>query len=162
ERLPIASVAKSFTALVVANCGVDLDDPVQRHLPIFPFADVTIRSVLAHEAGLVGGLDAAPSPLGDVLMLRDTERVTTGAYQRSNVGYAARGLVAERVTGRRYEELVEDHVLKPLGLYGSSGVTTDADRPAWATRVPWVPTASAAGSAMCPIGDLLTFAFAMP
>jgi CubicO group peptidase (beta-lactamase class C family) len=162
ERLPIASVAKSFTALVVGACGVDLDDTVQRHLPIFPFADVTIRSVLAHRAGLVIGLDASPSPLGDVLMLRDTDRATTGEFRRSNAGYAALGLVAERVTGRTYDDLVQEHVLQPLGLYGSSAITTAADRPAWATRVPWVPTASAAGSALCPIGDLLTFAFAMP
>ena len=162
EPLPIASISKSFTALVVAASGVDLDDPVQRHLPIFPFADVTIRSVLAHTAGLVGGLDATPSPLGDVLMLRDTERAGDGAFRRSNVGYGALGLVAERVTGRAYADLVDEHVLRPLGLHGSSGITTEADRPAWATRTPWVPTTSGAGSALCPIGDLLAFAFAMP
>lgn len=162
EPLPIASISKSFTALVVAQSGVDLDDPVQRHLPIFPFADVTIRSVLDHTAGLVGGLDAVPSPLGDVLMLRGTERATDGAFRRSNVGYGALGLVAERVTGRTFEDLVQEHVLRPLGLNGSSGVTTEADRPSFATRAPWVPTSSGAGSAMCPIGDLLAFAFAMP
>lgn len=95
-------------------------------------------------------------------MLRDTERATDGAFRRSNVGYGALGLVAERVTGRTFGDLVHEHVLRPLGLHGSSGITTDADRPAWATRTPWVPTSSGAGSAMCPIGDLLAFAFAMP
>jgi CubicO group peptidase (beta-lactamase class C family) len=162
EPLPIASISKSFTALVVARCGVDLDDQVQRHLPIFPFGDVTIRSVLDHRAGLVVGLDSTPSPLGDVLLLRGTERATNGDFRRSNAGYGALGLLAERVTGRTYGDLVQEHVLGPLGLYGSSGITTESDRPAWATRREWVPTASGAGSALCPIGDLLTFAHAMP
>ena len=161
EPLPIASISKSFTALVVRACGVDLDDEVQRHLPIFPFAGVTIRSVLAHTSGLVSGLDATPSNLGDVLMLRETE-LGPPVFRRSNSGYTALGLVAERVTGERYGDLVAKHVLRPLGLIGSKGVTEAGDRPRWATRVPWVPTDSGAGSALCPIGDLLAFAHAMP
>jgi CubicO group peptidase (beta-lactamase class C family) len=162
ERLPIASIAKSFTALVVAGCGVDLDDTVQQHLPIFPFPETTIRSVLAHESGLVSGLDVSPSPLGGVLLLRDTELGPAGVYRRSNTGYEALGLVAERVSGESYEALVQRHVLEPLGLQDSSGVTTAADRPAWATHAPWVATASGAGSAMCTAIDLVRFAAAMP
>ncbi len=162
ERLPIASIAKSFTALVIAGCGVDLDDTVQQHVPLFPFAEPTIRSVLAHESGLVMGLDAAPSPLGGMVLLRETELAASGVFRRSNIGYEALGLVAERVTGETYETLVERHVLQPLGLCDSSGVTIEADRPAWASHAIWVPTSSGAGSAMCTIGDLVRFAAAMP
>ena len=162
ERLPIASIAKSFTALVIAGCGVDLDDTVQQHLPIFPFAGPTIRSVLAHESGLVTGLDASPSPLGGMVLLRETELAAPGQFRRSNIGYEALGLVAERVTGETFEALVEHHVLEPLGLRESSGVTLESDRPAWFTHAPWVPTSSGAGSAVCTIGDLVRFAAAMP
>ncbi len=161
ERLPIASIAKSFTAIALAGTGVDLDDTVQQHLPIFPFAEPTIRSVLAHESGLVTGLDAAPSPLGGMVLLRDTELAEPGVFRRSNIGYEALGLVAERVSGETYEALVQRHVLEPLGLRDSSGVTTEADRPAWFTHAPWVPTSSGAGSAVCTIVDLVRFAAAM-
>jgi CubicO group peptidase (beta-lactamase class C family) len=162
ERLPIASISKSFTALVVVAIGVELDDPIQRHLPIFPFPDTTIRSVLAHESGLVAGLDASPSPLGDVLALRETELGPAGVFRRSNVGYGALGLVAERVSDETFENLVARHVLAPLGLRDSSGVTTSADQPAWATHATWVPTSSGAGSAVCTVTDLVRFAAAMP
>lgn len=161
EPLPIASIGKSLTALVVARCGVDLDDEVQRHLPIFPFPGITIRTVLAHESGLVEGLDSSPTPLGEVLLLRDTE-LGPPVFRRSNSGYTALGLVAERFTGATYGELVERLALTPLGLRDSRAITTAADRPAWFTREPWVPTDAAAGATLCPIGDLLRFAEQMP
>ena len=52
----LASVSKQFTAMAIMilkeRGQIKFDDPVQKHLPEFPYSDVTIRHLLTHTSGI--------------------------------------------------------------------------------------------------------------
>jgi len=140
----IASCTKSFTAtalLALRDAGaLHLDQPVTDLVPAF--ADValptddspvpTVRHLLTMSAGL-----PTDDPWGDrqesitddeldALLRRglsfDSVPGTTFAY--SNLGYALLGRVVARAAGRPYREVVEETILRPLGL-DATGFTAD-------------------------------------
>lgn len=52
----IASVSKTFTATVILHLmeqgKIQLEDPVEKYLPNFPYAHITIKNLLTHRSGL--------------------------------------------------------------------------------------------------------------
>ncbi|MCX7954513.1 MAG: beta-lactamase family protein [Bacteroidales bacterium] len=52
----IGSITKHFTAVAILKLAeekkLNLDDPVQKYLPYFPFSNITIRMLLTHTSGL--------------------------------------------------------------------------------------------------------------
>jgi CubicO group peptidase (beta-lactamase class C family) len=169
-RFPIASIGKAFTAVCVlreAEAGrIALEDPIRRHLPWFAFETPTVHQLLCHTGGLVSGVEATATTLGEVLALEGTECVP-GRVHYSNTGYAALGLVLEAATGDSYGALVDRHVLQAMELPGSLAVTADRDRDegavgyAWVggglQPAPWIATDSGAGSSLCTGGDACSF-----
>ena len=104
---------------------VALDDVVGRYLPEGPFADATLRELLAH----VAGIPAEPrgpwwerSEGGDRAALvaahAGAERVLEpGArHHYSNLGYGVLGEVVAEVTGGSWARALQEQVLDPLGL----------------------------------------------
>jgi D-alanyl-D-alanine carboxypeptidase len=141
----IGSIGKSFTAFcvmaLVEEGRLDLDDPVERHLPWFrvPPADpapgaaappITLHHLLSHTAGITAGIDATPDPASQVWALRDLRPSASPGerFHYSNVGYKALGLVLEAVEGRPYPEILRDRVLAPLGMGDSEPEITNAIR----------------------------------
>lgn len=124
----IASITKMFTAVVVLGLVeeglLDLDEPVRRWFPEYDTEAkraTTLRMFFTHTAGYLPGrpvwreasfigrrrrllLDAAPV------------RPPGTAFQYSDIGYQTAGFLAELVTGRRLEALVDERILGPLGL----------------------------------------------
>ena len=134
----ICSISKLFTSIAVLqqrDAGkLHLDDPVSKFLPfanlegINPDSPaVNIASLLTHSSGLPRE-SAHPywtdpdftfptkeeiiSGLKSQKMLYPSERY----YQYSNLGLTFAGEVVEQVTGKTYEEYVQQQILKPLGL----------------------------------------------
>jgi D-alanyl-D-alanine carboxypeptidase len=130
----LASMTKIFTAsaimLLVQEGRITLDEPVVKVLPQLPanWADVTIRHCLAHTSGLpdamVDDLNAyavagdrdelftmlakAPvSPVGEKVVYNQTE-------------YVILGMIIEKISGMRYEDFVQNRVLKPAHLSHAS------------------------------------------
>lgn len=117
-----ASLAKTVTAALVwrlaAAGSLAIDDPVQRHVPEFPYAGVTIRHMLAHTAA-TPDYDAF-QPVGDAgepmdnRALQDLMRRASATPLRPpgetfaycNICYDTLALLVERVTGASYAELV--------------------------------------------------------
>jgi CubicO group peptidase (beta-lactamase class C family) len=127
----IASISKSFTRALtgrLADRGVlALDDPVARWMPDFPEAErITIRLLLDHRAGvpnrnslLYDEEALAPNSLEALVdSLRhlplDFEPGTETRY--SNGGYAVLARVLEMATSRDYESLLEEEIVRPVGL----------------------------------------------
>ena len=108
---------------------------------LLKYKDVNLLELLSHHAGMVGWTDPVPSVLttvdwaslnGTVTQLRYIytklilcqspgpevdalpEPGTTFLY--SNVGYVIAGAVAERVTGKSWEELMTTLIFQPLGM----------------------------------------------
>ncbi len=134
----IASVSKVFTAtlaLQLIHQGLlDLDADINGYFDA-PIVDdnmpgaVTMRHLLTHTAGFeqrnIGRrtfIEADVGTLRDYLYENLPPRTipsgTAMAY--SNHGMALAGLVLEQVTGKPYEDIVQEVLLKPLGMTSSS------------------------------------------
>ncbi|MBU6189268.1 MAG: beta-lactamase family protein [Betaproteobacteria bacterium] len=143
------SVAKGIVALLVhrlAGLGViHLDDPIARWWPEFAAAgkaQITLRQVLAHVAGLPYADDL---PRGS---LYDWVRVTTAlaaqkpafvpgevrCYHSATMGFIA-GEVLRRATGSSINELLQAELCGPLGIDFRIGLTV-AEQTRCATMIP--------------------------
>lgn len=134
----IGSVTKLFTAAAVLQLRdagkLRLDDPVSAHLPWFSVTTggqdppITIRHLLTHTAGLTR---EAPFPYWTDHVFPDREELIAaladqkavyppGAeYKYSNLGMALAGEIVAAVSGKPWEQYVEDAIFAPLGMTAS-------------------------------------------
>lgn len=133
---PLGSISKQFTAalvLALADRGrIALDAPVGRYLPEW-FADepgLRVEHLLWQTSGLADFLwlegyraladdPATPKSSYVALAAAAPRRFAPGArWAYSNTNYKALALIAERAGGASYDTLLQDDVLRPLGLTG--------------------------------------------
>ena len=132
----IASVTKTFVSTVVLQLAgegrLGLDEPVSRHLPGLVDGRITVRQLLQHTSGLFDYTEALPlDPAGFPSIRfrtwepRELVAISTSRplgfppgtrHSYSNTGYVVLGLLIEKVTGRPYQQAVEQRILKPLRL----------------------------------------------
>ncbi len=133
-RYRIASITKGFTGhatLLLADAGkLNLDDPVQRHLPDFPRfpAPLTIRHLITNTSGLwydewllpMAGV-TGHATLDEMYALarrQDTLNYVPGTahnYIDTNWRLAAR--IIENVTGISWQEALRELIFDPLGMH---------------------------------------------
>jgi CubicO group peptidase (beta-lactamase class C family) len=133
--------------------ALDYDDPVVAHWPTFDRgddrkADVTVRHVLSHQAGLpTTGFEERPGEWGDwdtaVTAMEDAGLVfepgETAAYHSLSYGFLV-GELVRRVSGTPVDEYAEEHVFEPLGMDDTSiGLPDDVPGDAVATLVGFEP-----------------------
>jgi CubicO group peptidase (beta-lactamase class C family) len=141
--IQIGSVTKVFNAMMVMSLveagQLELDVPVKRYIPEFELSDpkatpaITLRHLLSMSAGLDNG-DYGDYGEGEDAIARRVmglgtlpQHFTPGAYfGYSNAGSDVAGYVAERVTGRIWDDLLKERVLAPAGL--TNAVSLDRDR----------------------------------
>lgn len=141
----IASMSKPLTAaafmILVDEGKVDLADPVAKFLPEFanlmvevkqgdqvtlskPAHPITVREVLNHTSGLPFLLPAEKGKI-DVFTVADTVAQSAklnlkfepgSAYQYSNCGINAAGRIIEVVSGKSYEQFMQERLFTPLGM----------------------------------------------
>jgi len=152
----VGSVSKLFTNLAVMQLveagKLTLDDPVTTYLedfkPTNPFATpVTLRHLMTHRSGLVREppvghyFDAsAPSLTKTVKSLDSTTLLfEPGSKTKySNAGLAVVGRVLESVSGhRRFESLMRDALIVPVGMTHSDFSLTPAIQRNLATGWMW-------------------------
>jgi len=136
----VASNSKAMTAAVLGQLvderKIKWDDKVTDYIPEFKMYDpyvteaFTIRDLLTHRSGL--GLGA-----GDLMMFPDGSSFTKKdiihnlrflksvsafrtKYDYDNNLYIVAGEVAERASGKKWEDLVEQNIMKPLGMQKSA------------------------------------------
>ena len=143
-RVHVGSVAKSVLALgvlrLVSEGRVSLDTNVEALLPMLNWrnpwreeAPVTLRHLLEHTAGLdnlrlwqfLNSRVTPDTPLVDAFPVgsRGLLQVRTrpgDQYSYSNMGYALLGIVIEQLTGQRYEDYLDQSLLRPLGMNSST------------------------------------------
>jgi len=137
----IASNSKAFTAValgILSDEGkLTWDDKVKKFIPEFQLYDpyvtneFTIRDLLTHRSGL--GLGA-----GDLMTFPDSSDFTTKdiiynlrylkpvssfrtKFDYDNLLYIVAGEIIKRVSGKSWEEFVEERILKPLVMRESVG-----------------------------------------
>lgn len=132
----LASASKAFTAasiaLLVDDGRLNWDDKVVDYLPEFRLQDpwvtteFTIRDLLSHRSGLVGGAGDSmiwpePSGFSRQEVIHNLRYLTPEFSFRSNYGYSnvfyitATELVA-RVVEQPWEDFVAERIFQPLGM----------------------------------------------
>ena len=147
---PMGSVAKTPMAVaimqLVADGKIDLDAPVTKYLPYFTLADpdagaITIRQLLSHTSGLPDTIDwlaeyqdknkrIDEGALDDYVRSLSKESLLFRPgkdWAYSSTGFDILGDVVAKVSGQKFEDYVQDHVLTPLGLEDSSYLLSDVD-----------------------------------
>lgn len=133
----IASVSKTFTATAVLQLvergRIDLNAPLTRYLPDFPYPAITVHQLLSHSSGLADkDLEAAmgayekaivPRPMdqADVVPALVAAKVTFKlqpgkGWWYANVGYHLLARLVETVSGQPFDAYVRDHIARPAGL----------------------------------------------
>lgn len=140
----IASNSKAFTAsalgMLVDEKKITWDDKVTDYIPEFklydPYvtAEFTIKDLLTHRSGL--GLGA-----GDLMMFPDSNTFTKKdiihnlrylkpvssfrtKYDYDNNLYIVAGEVVARVSGKSWEDFIEQRIMQPLGMTMSAASIT--------------------------------------
>lgn len=161
----LGSLSKVMTGTVMMRLRdqgvIDLDAPLQDYLAEVPRGTgITLRHLAEHTSGLprlppgdTGPADDPYAGFSDVALnelLHDLDGVAVeppGTETYSNLGYAVLGRALTEVSGRTYQQLVDECVLEPLGLEaGAVTAHPPADRRLVARtlfgrpRAPWTLT----------------------
>jgi D-alanyl-D-alanine carboxypeptidase len=139
----IGSITKTFVATAVLQLVgrglIDLDAPIADYLPglLSQGRVVTVRELLQHRAGLGStpfGIDrgntwypalkqACRETTDPLAAIReaDVQAYPPGTtYLYANAGYTALGLLLEKVTGKPYQQVLNEQIVAPLGLTRTS------------------------------------------
>jgi CubicO group peptidase (beta-lactamase class C family) len=156
----IASMSKPITAVclgILADAGkLGFDDPVEKYLPEFaavtvteesqrvkPARAITLRDVLTHTSGLAELERRDPH-----LTLEETSKRVVQTSLRfqpgtrwsySTAGIDVMGRVVEVVSGMRFDQFLQKHVLDPLAMKDTSFWISPQKKSRWARSYRWVP-----------------------
>ena len=166
----IGSITKTVTAVAVLRLRdegrLDLDDPLDRHVPGTPAGDRTVGQLLSHTAGLrsespgqwwerVPGLDW-PGLTGP-LTAADLPHAAGRRFHYSNLGYGLLGELVARLRGQPWADVVREEVLLPLGMARTTPRPSGRAAQGFAVH-PWADVVLAEpehdGGAMAPAGQL--------
>ena len=130
----IGSITKQFTAMLISQLvekgELRLDHTISDFIPDFPKdigEKITVEMLLCHSSGLIlpEGIEKyyyatrKEEWLREYLKQLSEEglRFEPGkGYGYSNGGYFILGLIIEKATGKSYEEVLSEQILKPLGM----------------------------------------------
>ncbi|WP_163867453.1 serine hydrolase domain-containing protein [Myxococcus eversor] len=126
----VASVTKSFTAMLagqlVQEGRLRWDTPVSTWFPEVPGTELmTLEDLLEHTHGLVSfnalpGFEDGPYRSPEELIRLSAEQPPQfcpgGNWAYSNTGYVMLGRILEQVEGKPFSVLLQDRLLRPLGL----------------------------------------------
>ncbi len=133
------SIGKQFTAMlamILVEKGVlHLDDKITQYLPDAPetWQNITIFNLLTHTSGLTRynpdvdlHLDYSHEDIIRRLKLYPLDFDPGTSFHYSNVGYELLGFIIEKVTGKSYGSLLQEHIFKPLDM-NTAQVINDRD-----------------------------------
>ena len=128
----IGSVTKQFTSMAVMllreRGRLSLDDKLGAHLPNVPelWKPVTLKQLLAHTSGIpdyeeVMGYDSyrnamTPEQVYAFVAAKPLEFPSGSQWKYSNTGYYLLTLVIEKVSGEKFADFLQQHILKPAGM----------------------------------------------
>ena len=138
----LASVSKQFTCMGIMLLKKDgklkYDDPVVKHLPSFPYKNITIRQLMHHNSGmpdymrLMGENWDSGKPTDKRKIARNKNMLDQfiqnqpklvfqpgEKHEYSNSGYVVLGYLIETISKQPIQEFFQDRIFKPLGMANS-------------------------------------------
>ncbi|RSM42973.1 serine hydrolase [Amycolatopsis balhimycina DSM 5908] len=166
----LGSITKTLVATAVMRLRdegrLDLNDPLEKHVPGTPFGSATVAQLLSHTSGLTAespGLwwERTPGADWDALVSSldgGTTKHRPGAkFHYSNLGYGVLGELIARHRGKSWLAVVEAEILGPLGMSRTTPHPVGAHAEGFAVH-PFadvlLPEPSPDAGAMAPAGQL--------
>ncbi|MDH7445528.1 serine hydrolase [Aquimarina sp. 2201CG14-23] len=137
-KFGIGSITKQFTVMLVMQLvekgQIQLQDTITQYLPYLPKRltnKITIHQLLSHTSGLphYNGLQAigislqefgntkyTPKELAQLIGQTKLINKPGTSYSYSSLGYDLLGVILEEVSGKTYAQLLDESIVKPLGL----------------------------------------------
>lgn len=138
-RFRIASNSKLFAAIAIMQLReagkLRLDDPVVKYLPWFKpkpagldDGPITIEQLLSHSSGLQREAGdhwtsynfPTEAELIRLMAERQAAFPPQTRWKYSNLAFAVAGQVVEKITGQRWADYIQAHIIKPLGMTSTS------------------------------------------
>ncbi|MCA0932454.1 serine hydrolase [Lutimonas saemankumensis] len=134
----LGSITKQFTAMLILQLAeegkLDLNAPISDYLPDYPNDSdpkITTHHLLTHTSG-IPNYTAFPGFFKDEsrdpyqpddfikkFENKDLEFTPGEKFNYSNSGYFLLGVIIEKVSGKTYEEMLQEKIFKPLNMNGS-------------------------------------------
>jgi len=140
----IGSTAKTFTSVIInqliSEGKLDLHVPIKTYIPYYIHGDVTIEQLLTHQSGIPNYTDddvAKAAILTQSFTLKDlvtkfcsdTLEFKSGtSFNYSNSGFLVLALIAQEVTNKPFNTLLQGRIFTPLEMTESySGMYKGVD-----------------------------------
>ena len=136
-KFRLASVTKQFTAMLivqlVAENKLQLDVPITTYLPDYPKINgdrITIHHLLTHTSGTPNYTSFpnyrdmmrnpySPAEIVDSFADSTLEFTPGEKFNYSNSGYVLLGAIIEKVSGKTYEQVLQEKIFTPLKMNNS-------------------------------------------
>ncbi len=168
-KFRIGSISKTFTATLVMKAvelgKLKLDDNISAYFPEIQNANkITIRHLLNHKSGISNFTDRSyfswyktpitQAALLDTIVNKGVDFAPNTDYAYSNSNYVLLTFILEKVLERSYSQILEDHIIRPLGLnntyYGGKINTANAEAKSYRMEEEW--TEEPEGDMSIPLG----------
>jgi CubicO group peptidase (beta-lactamase class C family) len=175
----VGSITKTFTAVSIMRLRdegkLDLDDPLEQHLPGIALGAPTLRRMLSHLSGLqreagemfVTGEVPTIEQVVEATAVYEQVLPAARAHHYSNLAYGLLGEVVARLSGIPYTQYVDERLLAPLGMRRTTWVEQEPNAIGYlvdeysgiATREPHSDMGGIAsmGQLWSTVGDLATW-----
>lgn len=153
----IASVTKSFTALLAVILNdegvIKLDDSLQKYFPelavdsTLDLTKIKISDLLTHTSGIENnpiGWRVAYSgehnqaTLIELMKYTKPNEVGYGNYEYTNIGYNIYAIILERVTGKSWQNWIQEKVIDPIGMNHTTAFISRAEKGNWELAKPYI------------------------
>ncbi len=134
-KFRIGSVTKQFTATAIMQLQekglLNVDDPLKKYIEDYPNGEkITLHHLLTHTSGIVNVSSIPehrmnlmfPTPVEKTILLfkdKPLEFPPGEKFKYCNSGYHLLGYIIEKVTGKSYEEFLEENIFQPLNMMNS-------------------------------------------
>ena len=137
HRFQTGSISKTFTAVAVLvlkeNASLNLDDPVEKFIPGFPYQGITIRMLLSHRSGLpnYNYFCDLYTDRETIIYNEDVERLMIDSvpafyfppdvrFDYCNTNFVLLARIIEKISGMSYEEFMRKEIFHKAGMRNTS------------------------------------------
>lgn len=132
----IGSITKQFTAIAILQLmeqgKLSLQDEITKFIPDYPMHghSITVEHLLTHTSGIKSYTDVPefqkfirtdmkPEEVIDLIKSKPMEFAPGTKWKYNNSGYFLLGYIIEKVTGKTYQEYLQENFFTPLGMTSS-------------------------------------------
>ena len=130
----LGSMTKQFTSVAILQLmeqgKLSLQDSIQKFIKGFPYKGykITIENLLTHTSGIkdytqldiqdpfIRRKDFTPIEVINLFKDEPLEFEPGTKFKYSNSGYFLLGFIIENISGKKYQDYIQDNIIKPLGL----------------------------------------------